>query len=224
MALSRRSAYKRGGASGRGKCPEGVLCMSNEWLIAFVIIGLAIAGLFIYNAGMYNANPVQLKGQQYNQQQYSQQNNNNNPIQPAINVNVSRGGDDRYTRAPEPLRIWDGTGAGLGFSTTSLPFNIPTQGYPPNFSSVGIIKTEDGQVLPLYGRPSTYGSDRYNYYTRTDTYNPVPLPVRFEKRDCMDDNGCQEVFNKDKVHISAIGKEATATIFKFDSPKYFPGV
>lgn len=149
--------------------------------------------------------------------------------QPATNIYVSGGGgDDRYTRAPEPLRIWNGLGGpasqGLGFSTTTLPFNIPTQGYPPSFSSVGIITTEDGQALPLYGRPSSYNSDRYNYYTRTDTYNPVPLPIRFEKRDCMDDTGCQEVFSKDKVHISALGKEAVAHIFKFDAPKYVPTI
>ena len=202
-------------------CPPGVLCLSNSYFYIFIIIGFAIAAYFLYQGQQVSQQqqPIVLAQAQPQQQQAP------------TNVFVSRGGDDRYTRAPEPLRIWNGLGpaigvggGGLGFSTTSLPFNIPTQGYPQNFSSVGIITTEDGQVLPLYGRPSSYNSDRYNYYTRTDTYNPVPLPVKFEKRDCMDDTGCQEVFSKDKVHISAMGKEATAHIFKFDAPKYVPTI
>ena len=208
-------------ARGRS-CPPGVLCLSNTRVYFIVAIGLLITGYLFYIAN--TPVRVQQQQQQHQQQQQQQQQQPQQQQQSATNIYVSggRGGDDRYTRAPEPLRILGGQG--LGFSTTALPFNIPTQGYPPSFSSVGIITTEDGQVLPLYGRPSTYTSDRYNYYTRTDTYNPVPLPVKFEKRDCMDDTGCQEVFSKDKVHISALGKEATAQIFKFDAPKYMPTI
>jgi hypothetical protein len=185
-------------------------------IYAIIAVGLIAAVYFLNLGNSIQTQPLLLPQQQQKQPQRLQQ--------PATNIYVSGGGgDDRYTRAPEPLRIWNGLGGGgLGFSTTTLPFNIPTQGYPPSFSSVGIITTDDGQVLPLYGRPSSYNSDRYNYYTRTDTYNPVPLPLKFEKRDCMDDTGCQEVFSKDKVHISALGKEATAHIFKFDAPKYVP--
>jgi hypothetical protein len=36
---------------------------------------------------------------------------------------------------------------------------------------MGIIKSGE-QLLPLYGRQTAYRSDRYNYYTRTDTYTP----------------------------------------------------
>ena len=195
------------------ECPPGVLCLSTEMILLFVLLGLIIAGGFIYLG-----NKQGLYGLQQQQQQQPLQYNNQQPT----NIYVSRGGDDRYTRAPEPLRIWDGTGSGLGFSTTNMPINIPTQGYPTQFTSVGSISTEDGQVLPLYGRQSLYSSNRYNYYTRTDTYNPVPLPIKFGKRDCMDDTGCDEIFNKDEVHITGNGKHAKAMIFKFDAPKYIP--
>ena len=196
----------------RRGCPPGVLCLSRELIFFIVLIGVFIAAGFIY-LGTQQQN---IRYQPYREPQQQQQ-------QAATNIIVSRGGDDRYTRAPEPLRIWNGLGTqGLGFSTTSLPFNIPTQGYPPSFASVGNLTTEDGQVLPLYGRQATYNSDRYNYYTRTDTYNPVPLPIFFDKRECMEDTGCNEIFNKDQVKISSTGKHATAQIFKFDAPKYIP--
>ena len=202
-------------------CPPGVLCLSNTMIYLIIAAGL-IAAVYFLNLGNSIQNQSILTERIYTKPKQQPEQKQ------STNIFVSGGGgDDRYTRAPEPLRIWNGLSTaspGLGFSTTTLPFNIPTQGYPPSFSSVGIITTQDGQVLPLYGRPSSYNSDRYNYYTRTDTYNPVPLPIKFEKRDCMDDTGCQEVFSKDKVHISAIGKEATAHIFKFDAPKYVPTI
>jgi len=195
----------------RNRCPPGVLCLSSGIINTIILVGVLLIGFFLYQT-----NGLQQQQQKQPQQQQPQQRND-------TNIYVSRGGDDRYTRTPEPLQIFNGGGGGgLGFSTTKMPFNIPTQGFPPQFTTLGNLTTEDGQVLPLYGRRSAYNSDRYNYYTRTDTYNPVPLPIKFGKRDCMEDTGCDEVFNKDEVHISATGKQARANIFKFDAPKYIP--
>jgi hypothetical protein len=88
---------------------------------------------------------------------------------------------------------------------------------------MGILKAGD-QLLPLYGRQSVYRGDRYNYYTRTDTYNPVQLPVKYERRNCMDSVGCDELLGGESVKISGLGKEATVEIYKFDGPTYIPGI
>ena len=82
----------------------------------------------------------------------------------------------------------------------------------------------DDKILPLYGRRTTGGSDRWNYYTRTDTYNPVPIPINFQRRQCMDDVGCQEILSGDDVKIDVMNKSGRTSIYKIDGPKYIPGL
>jgi len=134
---------------------------------------------------------------------------------------IQQGGDSRYDRAPQPLRDWIGRPEMLPIG--ALPINIPTQGLPDSFQSVGVIQAGD-QILPLYGRRTLRGSDRWNYYTRTDTYNPVPLPVHFQRRDCMDDVGCQEILSGETVKIDALHKEGKTNIYRSGGPKYIPGL
>jgi hypothetical protein len=144
-------------------------------------------------------------------------------MQQPIIVNTESG-DDRYTRAPKPERHWVSppdlpTGAEI---YGKLP-RIPTRGIPETYQSMGIITLGDGKILPLYGRRTASRSDRFQYYTRTDTYNPVQLPVRVKRRDCQDDIGCEELFNEDDVTIQSLGQGKT-TIYRFDGPTYVPGI
>jgi hypothetical protein len=144
---------------------------------------------------------------------------------PQTTVIPIKGGDSRYDIAPQPLRDWMAPPelpprGGI----SSLPFNAPTRGFPESFQSVGVVKVED-KILPLYGRRTAGGGgDRWNYYTRTDTYNPVPIPVRFQKRDCMDDVGCNEILSGEEIKVDVMNKEGKTSIYKFDGPKYIPGL
>lgn len=137
-----------------------------------------------------------------------------------MNTTIVRGGDDRYTRAPRPQRVWDnGPELPTRGSFNELP-SIATRGAPEAYQQMGVLTTHDGKALPLYGRRTAPRSDYFNYYTRTDTYNPVALPVAFKKRDCQDNSGCQEVMNGDEVKLAATGDHAKVTLYGFDSPRY----
>jgi hypothetical protein len=147
---------------------------------------------------------------------------------PPIQI-VNEGGDDRYTRAPRPQRFWN-NGPELPPRGGLLPpdggrlINLRTQGIPEAYQSMGLLRTDEGKLLPLYGRRVASRSDRFNYYTRTDSYNPIPLPIHFQRKDCQDDVGCQEVFDGDRVQVNPTGETAVATLYRFDGPTYIPGI
>ena len=135
---------------------------------------------------------------------------------------ISQGGDDRYTIAPRPQRQWQ------------TEYEIPTRGSisqrggldtiysrgpPETYQQMGIVTAGD-KLLPLYGRRVAPRSDYFNYYTRTDTYNPVQLPISFKRKDCQDNAGCAEVSSGDEVHIRPTGETAKVTLYGFDGPRY----
>lgn len=141
-------------------------------------------------------------------------------ITPIINLSTgaTRSGDDRYSMAPRPQRVWD-NGPEIPLRGSILD-PIATRGPPEAYQQMGVLTTEDGKALPLYGRRTAPRSDRFNYYTRTDTYNPVAIPVGFKKRDCQDGVGCDEVMSGDEVHLSAVGGKGKVTLYGFDGPRY----
>jgi hypothetical protein len=199
-------------------CPPGVWCLTPTLGFVFVI-GVCIALYFVY---------LTISGQTLAAGHANQ--NSRQPIQifnpPAqIIDSASGGGDDRYTRSPEPLRFWrNGPDLRGGLIPPgAVRVNVPTRGLPEAFQQMGIIKTGE-QILPLYGRQTAYRTDRYNYYTRTDTYNPVQLPVRYERRDCMDSIGCDELLGGENIQISGLGKQGSVEVYKFDGPTYIPGL
>jgi hypothetical protein len=198
-------------AKRRVKCPPGVFCISGGLGSVLTII-LVVALLFFLYAVLFmrpQAPTIIMPRQQA----------------PQTTVIPIKGGDSRYDMAPQPLRDWM---APPEFpprgGIASIPINIPTQGLPESFQSVGVVKVED-KILPLYGRRTAGGGgDRWNYYTRTDTYNPVPIPVRFQKRDCMDDVGCNEILSGEEIKVDVMNKPGRTSMYKYDGPKYIPGL
>jgi hypothetical protein len=134
--------------------------------------------------------------------------------------------DSRYSMAPEASRSWVAPPdlRDVLIPPGAIPININTQGIPESYQSMGVIRMgEGGELLPLYGRRNGRGSDIYNYYTRTDTYNPVQIPISFGRRDCTDDNGCKELSDGDSVKVYGKG-EGSVKLYGIGAPKYIPGI
>ena len=221
-------------AGGADSCPSGQFCLTSNMIffaLALIIVGLLIYVIVSGNQGAFRIGGM---GMGMGVDPAPAEPTIGAPLlpighrpapPPATVLNINAGGDSRYDRAPQPLRDWN---AGPEWpprgGIASIPINIPTQGLPERFQSVGIMTTPDGQVLPLYGRRTAGSTDRWNYYTRTDTYNPVPIPVSYKKRDCMDDVGCDELMNGEEVKNFGTGTDGKVHIYRTDGPKYIPGL
>lgn len=197
-------------------CPPGVFCLSTDLMLTLGVMILLVGAGLLYVQVLLRSSASAAPSTSIAPPMPS-------PTVVALAPSMPSG-DSRYDRAPQPLRDWRSTPefpprGGI----SALPFNIPTQGLPESFQSVGVINVND-QMLPLYGRRTAGGSDRWNYYTRTDTYNPVPLPVTFQKRNCMDGVGCSEMMSGESVVVDGLQKEGKAQLYRMDGPTYLPGI
>lgn len=150
------------------------------------------------------------------------QNNQNNLDNPLFIV------DKRYQRAANPflppLRSNPNDPVtSISLQGLGVPINIPTRGFSQDFQQVGII-TGGNQILPLFGRTIWSGSNKWNYFTSTDSFQSVKIPIQNKKRDCTQEFGCDELYDKDKIFIPAYNKEFEVSIYRLDAPRYIPYV
>ena len=201
----------------RNICPPGVFCITPGIIILSLVLLFVIGSVgFLY---------LKMDDQVQQQQQQQQQ----QPVHVSVIAPQAQTQDSRYSMAPRPQRIWDiapeiPTRGALVPPDGGYLLNQRTRGFPDSYQSMGLLKTDDGQLLPLYGRRTASRSDRFNYYTRTDTNNPVPLPIQMGRRDCQDDIGCNELMSGEEIQIPATGQKAQATLYRFDGPMYVPGL
>jgi hypothetical protein len=122
-------------------------------------------------------------------------------------------------------------------SRKGLPINIETRGSGGDFQQVGILSKNvinkdaetpgnntDSNILPLYGKPTYRGSNKWLYYTETDKLNPVKIPITVNNRDCTDDIGCDELYDGGEVVIPSYNGVFKVKIYKFNKPRYIPFV
>jgi len=196
-----------------GKCPPGVICVTPEYTLLILLLFIAIlVAIYMFSERSTKQTVIY---------QPPQQPAATAPV--AVQIAAVSEGDNRYMRAPKPERHW--------MTSSELPNaeeifgklpRLPTRGMPETYQSMGVLTMDDGQILPIYGRRTASRSDRFQYYTRTDTYNPVQLPLRYKRRDCQDDIGCEELFDGDSITVGPTNQVGRATIYRFDGPTYVP--
>ena len=109
-----------------------------------------------------------------------------------------------------------------------IPINIATRGRSGPYQQIGTLtkqSTEEGvdpKILPLYGKPTYPGSNQWLYYTSTDNYNAIKIPVNHKNKNCQKEYGCQEIYDGDNISVPAYNGEFVANIYEFDAPRYIP--
>ena len=107
----------------------------------------------------------------------------------------------------------------------NIPINIQTSATPGNYESIGFLSTnkstdQTATILPLYGRP--IGRQQWQYYTMSDKYNSIHLPVSVRGKNCSNERGCDEVFNGDVVFVEGYNLPFKVTIYEKDKYQYIP--
>ena len=188
------------------RCPPGTFCISLELVLLLGVVVATIAFM------VYGPRPTAIPNIYVS-----------TPAPTLVAPTIPGGGDDRFTRAPKPERNWAATPdlSAVWNSGAVLP-SIPTRGIPETYQSMGTIRTEEGQILPLYGRRTASRSDRFQYYTRTDTYNPVQIPIEHKRRNCQDDVGCEELYDRDRVRLGTLRTSGEVNVYRLSGPTYIP--
>lgn len=198
-------------------CPPGVLCINYSHLILFLTI-IIIGILFYFNnlgeknddikkirIEEKNLKELQLQHELNKQQLYLQQQSE------SINSNSNN-------LLKEPSRA----------------INIPTRGEQPEIQQVGILSkigidnnnqkpgdNDKTAVLPLLGAPTYRGSNRWIYWTATDKYNQIKIPISNKGRPC-EDNGCEEIYNGDEINVPELNGIFSVKLYNNTKIRYIP--
>ena len=56
----------------------------------------------------------------------------------------------------------------------------------------------------------------------SESNNLLKLPIQYEGRKCMSDQGCRDLYTGDVVYVDGYKDQFKVTTYENDSPKYIP--
>ena len=193
----------------RGRtCPPGVLCIESFsfWILLAVI---ALVGWFLYTTwGVGESRLIRSRPLQSQYPDAGRGDILSNPYVPPERI------------PPQYIPP----------TTVGVPINMNTRPqYDPNYRQVGVMtKTDDDSdeptILPLFGRITPTGRDKWNYYTMSGGFNTFKLPISYKNRNCQDDTGCDELYKSDRIYVPQYKSYFEVDIYDLDRPRYIPTV
>jgi hypothetical protein len=222
----------------KGGCPEGFVCTDNTVSLIIFSFILIIGGMFIYFK--YYDKPVV---QQIIVQQTPPQKSQEKMINNERGVVIEEVSQMQYLvnkeqeRLVNPLLPPERTyvltnGGGLPLIPSQNVINMPSRGFSGGFQQIGLLYKKDpsgdgnndGNILPLFGRPTNTNRDKWYYYTSSDKFHSLKIPIKVKGRICNDEWGCNELYDEDTVEVGPYNGQFKVQIYGYDSPKYLPQV
>lgn len=203
------------------RCPPGVFCIENYTIFAIFCI-LFVITIYVFfkmpnhassSGGPQNSTtiieevPVSMSPFVRANPSLSFTDNQGdillNPYAPPVN-------DERYLIPSQDVR-------GV------VPINIRTQGVDAAYRQVGILTSQNSkeQILALMGRPLLTNRDQWQYYTMSERNN-IKLPVSVKGKSCMNEYGCDKIYDGDTVYVQGYNGIFRATIYDNDVLRYIP--
>lgn len=108
----------------------------------------------------------------------------------------------------------------------AIPVNIETRGLNTGYQQVGILTRLSGSsdmILPLMGRRTMAGRDKWQYYTMSNTGNlNTKLPISQKGKSCTSEYGCDNISNGDTVYVEGYNDSFRATVYETSTFQYIP--
>tara|TARA_Y100000994_G_scaffold204685_1_gene176222 strand:- start:706 stop:1248 length:543 start_codon:yes stop_codon:yes gene_type:complete len=79
-------------------------------------------------------------------------------------------------------------------------------------------------VLPLFGRRKYKGSTKWIYYTYSDNYHNVRIPLYHKNKKCDTELGCDELYNNDNINIPALNGNYKIELYENEKHFYIPKI
>lgn len=211
------------------KCPVGFICVEN-YSMFFIITCLIIFTYIIYS--------IIYKQSNYKQPDKIVINNNNTdremagwfgglipswpytnlPSDPLLNPYAPPLRDERYFNTMLPSRAYP--------LMNNVPINVSTNvgAVDTQYRQLGIMTSnkDKGKIIPLMGRPLFTNRDKWQYYTMSDQYNSMKLPISKNGKSCTNEYGCDKMYNGDFVYVEGVNEPYRITMYDNDTIKYLP--
>lgn len=219
-------------------CPPGVFCLDNIHIFLAVLLILTLV-VFFFKKQDYNPfsqwmspqeQPIQSQPQEKKTAEHMYGGEYYPPIPPRdLIVNKERERLINPLLPPERSNVL--TEAGLPIIDSPNSINIHTRGYSGGYQQIGLLyknneapNDDNNNILPLFGRPTFVNSNKWNYYTSSDKFHSLKIPITIKGRRCTDEQGCTELYDGDTVMVPPYKGDFKVEIYGYDSPKYLPQI
>ena len=213
------------------KCIPGIICVGNMTLFVLILILLGVVYLVIQTQ----------KSTPHNHPSSTMQShppviiNNTPPTSTLTNITSNLGlpplkfPDVFGLPSPSTPSVNIGNPA-LGLvpahgGVVPMAVQVPTRGYPTSYQQIGILTSDvrKDMILPLMGRRTTTGRDKWQYYTVSNSGAiQTKLPVKRAGRSCTSEYGCDELYDGDSVYVEGYKEVFRATVYENAGLSYLP--
>jgi hypothetical protein len=197
------------------KCPQGVICIENFTMVIIIIaliILLYVSYVFLIKqkeaTPIRETTPSMIKQPNIERDYSNPYFLNNSFIQQPVP------GDVLLNPYIPPARV--------------MPINISTNvgAVDTSYIQVGILnpihKSNKDNILPLMGRPVFTNRNLWQYYTVSNQYNNVKLPITIKGKSASNEYGVDRLYVGDTVRVEGLNDVYRATIYDTDTIKYLP--
>jgi hypothetical protein len=91
---------------------------------------------------------------------------------------------------------------------------------PTSYAQHGFLSNGKENIIPLYGR--NIHRDKWQYYTMSDKYNSIQLPISVRGKNASSEYGCEELTNGDTVYVEGYNMPFRVTLYEKEGVQYIP--